>query len=615
VSESAADILAWVDEKPSLSRYVSAVRRLDALPDDIPARSVVLVRNYTVEPMEPFTSVAGYRAGLRLQFAYSGYDPSADEVGKLVTTHRADVVVLALRVEDLAPGLMTDFLGLPAGAAAALAEEAVEQSLALARAARGAGRASVLVHNFVLPHRIAAGLADAQDPAGQTQLVRRMNLRLTEGVRPLDGAHIMDVETVLARVGLDQCYDDRGDRASAAPLAQGALRALAESHVRHLRALAGPAAKCVIVDCDNTLWGGVIGEDGISGISLGPTGAGRRHRDLQQSLVDLRRRGIVLAVCSKNEEADVLEVFRKHPDCILGEADFSAMRINWEDKATNIDAIAKELNLGLGQVVFIDDNPVECAWVRERLPGLRVIEWPRDVPGAIDDLALFDSLVVTDEDRSRTEMYQAEASRVADRRQASTLEEHLRSLGTVATIGTARPEHLARLAQLTQRTNQFNLTLRRAEVADLQGVLADPDAALVWLDLRDRFGGHGIVGCGIVRRSGEEATIDTLLLSCRVLGRQAERVLVAHLADLARAMGASTLIGEFVPGPRNAPAAELYAGLGFDGLGFDGLGFDGLGFDGPEEGPSRWRWRWPLDAGNPSTPDWIEVTVAEESER
>ena len=233
---------------------------------------------------------------------------------------------------------------------------------------RAQSQAAIVVHNFALPLAPAAGLADSQDPWGQLSIVRRLNLELVELVRNLGGAHLLDIDHLFSRIGHEHCRDERGARTSDSPLSQSALRLLAEAQIRHLRALSGPAIKCVVVDCDNTLWGGVVGEDGIDGLDLGPTGTGRRHYDLQRRLLDLRRRGLVLAISSKNEEEDVLGVLQTHPDCLLSESDFAAIRVNWEDKASAIEAIAEELNLGLAHVAFIDDNPVECDWVRARLP-------------------------------------------------------------------------------------------------------------------------------------------------------------------------------------------------------------------------------------------------------
>jgi FkbH-like protein len=595
-------IASWLEEKPTLSRFAAATRRFDELRDRRPEIftdcSLLILRNFTIEPIEPFLRAAAYRSRLALKVAYSGYDPGAGEELE-DGQNAADVTLISLRLEELVPSLANDFLGLAPDAAAHVASDAVEQVVSLARRVREGSGSPILIDNFVSPVTAAAGLSDAQDPAGQLNTVRRMNVELVDRVRGLDGSYLVDADHLLSQLGLRQSIDARGARVSDAPFSIPALRLLAEAYVRHILALRGPLAKCAVVDCDNTLWGGVVGEDGISRLSLGTIGAGRRHRDLQQQLLNLRRRGVVLAIVSKNEPDDVLEVLRTHPDCVLRQDDFAALRINWDDKATNIESIANELNLGLEHMVFIDDNPAECEWIKQRLPEVHVVNWPGDIGDGrtVDDLAFFDSLRITYEDRTRTDMYRAETERRAARHTASTLDEYLRSLEIVATIGRAGPQHLARISQLTLRTNQFNLTTRRYELAELEALIAMRRCEVLWLDLSDRFGTSGIVGCGILRCDQPTALIDTLLLSCRVIGRGAEELLVHALAHVAGEMGAAELIGEYIPSKRNAQVKEFYGRLGFEG---------------PEWQGERSIWRWNLAKGFPSFPDYLQVIDPEE---
>ncbi|MEY2469228.1 MAG: hypothetical protein QOF21_1926, partial [Actinomycetota bacterium] len=305
------------------------------------------------------------------------------------------------------------------------------------------------------------------------------------------------------------------------------------------------------------------------------------------------QRGVVLAICSKNEPADVARVLRDHPDCLLSEDDFAATRVNWQDKAENLLEIAAELNLGLEHLVFVDDNPVECDSIKTRLPDITVVQWPDDLgdAGTLDALALFDSLTLTAEDRERSAMYRAEGERARAREAMPSVPDYLRSLEMVATVGAVEREHLARIAQLTQRTNQFNLTTRRYEVGDIEAMLASGTKAL-WLALTDKFGKHGIVGCGLLCFDGAEARVDILLLSCRVLGRDAEAVLVNRLAKLARSNGAPALNGEFFPTERNGQVADLYTRLGFTGQ------------DSSADGAT---WRWDLTEGDPQFPDWFQI--------
>ncbi len=560
-------ILAWLDEKPTIARHVSAVRRLDrarqAQPDRFADAKLLFVRNFTLEPIEPLLKVAAYRTDLHLDIAYSSYDPAPGPELDELLGDRPGAVIVALRLEEIAP-VLTD-RAKSGGDRSAIAEDVIERVLDLARVVRKSCDGTIFVQNFAAPAVPAAGLVDAQAATGDVNLVRQMNVRMAERIGEIDGAYIVDVDHALARTGLDNCYDERGDNVAGAPFTRDALRVLADAYMRNIRAASGPAVKCIVLDCDNTLWGGVVGEDGLDGIVLDDTGPGRRFVELQKDLVGLRERGIVLAICSKNEADDVLDVLRNHPQTVLHEDDFAAMRINWSDKAENITSIAGELNLGLEHIVFVDDNEVETEWVRQRLPGVRVLTWPppSSEHSRLSGLPMFDSLVVTVEDRNRTEMYRSEGKRREARRDDLSLDEYLHSLEMVATVGSATSVELPRLAQLCQRTNQFNLTTRRHDAATLLRIASDSGSAVLWLDLEDRFGSNGIVGCAVLLRTDDTAVIDTLLLSCRVIGRDAESVLVNRLAIIAREMGAKTLIGEYIPSKRNAQVAELYARLGF----------------------------------------------------
>jgi FkbH-like protein len=595
-------IFVALDEKPTLARTIRAVRELEQLhrrrPEVFITHNVAIIRNFTIEPIDPLLKLAAYRAGIHVDVSYSGYSPTVDQAVNAIAAVDPSVVLIFQRVDELASALARDFLGTDVDLALELSHSAVEHVVSIVHGVRASSSAAVLVHNFVVPVSPVDGLVGSQNPLGQLNVVRRMNLSLSEKVANIDGVYLLDVDHLFGRIGLLHCYDNRGARQSDAPLSQVALTALAAVQVRHIEALSGPAVKCIVVDCDNTLWGGVIGEDGLSGIVLDESGLGRMFHDFQQALLNLRRRGTVLAICSKNEDADVIEVLRKHPSCVLSEEDFAARRINWDDKAANIVSLANELNLDISHMLFIDDDPMQCELVGRTLPDLRVLQWPDffDHLGSLDDLALFDSMVSTTEDRHRTEMYRAEADRRATREKAASPEAYFPSLQLTATVGVAQPQDLQRISQLTQRTNQFNLTTRRYEVADLEPMIEVSDTRMLWVELRDRFGVYGVTGCGIIRLEGAAAVIDTFLLSCRVLGRSMETVLVNRLAAQARTLGATVLIGEYIPSDRNGQVADLYGRLGFEALKTDN---------------HTHRWQWLLSAGNPTIPEWIDVIDAE----
>jgi FkbH-like protein len=357
---------------------------------------------------------------------------------------------------------------------------------------------------------------------------------------------------------------------------------------------------------DNTLWGGVIGEDGIEQITLGEEGLGLAYAEFQEELLNLTRKGILLAICSKNNEEDALAVFRQHPSMRLKEDHFAARRINWRDKAANLRELAEELNLGLDSFVFLDDNPAERSLVRTALPEVLVAEWPEDATlfkTALLELAGRHLLKVslTAEDQARTSMYRGEGQRRLLLTSSDSLEEYYRSLDMTARIGCADAFSIPRIAQLTQKTNQFNLTTRRYSEADIRALAAAPNSLVLWLALRDRYSDNGIVGVLILRQtSAKQWLIDTLLLSCRVIGRKVENAFLAVACEALLEREAEELIGEYSPTSKNGLAATVYPDLGFAPAG----DHDGVT-----------RWRLPLRGRPVKMPDCITVEFTKEMAR
>ncbi len=329
--------------------------------------------------------------------------------------------------------------------------------------------------------------------------------------------------------------------------------------------------KAIAVDLDNTLWGGVIGEDGLQGIVCGDEGVGLAFQDFQRELLALRETGVILAICSKNNPADAHEAFDRHPGMVLRREHFATERINWEDKATNIVGIADELDLGLDSFVMLDDNPIEREYVRHALPAVAVPELPQDPvrrPALLRNLPLFRRLALTEADSERPSSYTAHVARKRARTVSLSLEDYIESLEQKIAIEPVDEASLGRAAQLCQRTNQFNLTGKRYTIADLVKLLTDADAELHTVSVSDRFGNSGITGLIILRSlDSQTLELDTFLLSCRVLGRGVEAALLAFAAGCARARGARFLDGRYVPSAKNAQVADFYSRFGFEIMG------------------------------------------------
>jgi FkbH-like protein len=377
---------------------------------------------------------------------------------------------------------------------------------------------------------------------------------------------------------------------------------LASEYANYIAACWGDVRKCIVLDLDNTLWGGIIGEDGMTGIQIGYEGIGLAFVDFQRELLNLQQKGILLAICSKNNPEDAYEVIRNHPAMVLREDHFATAQINWNDKAENIREIARRLNIGVDSLVFIDDNPVERQRVREAIPEVVVPEWPHDpcyYKRALCQIAgeYFLKFDVTDDDRRRGEMYHAQAERKHLEENSGDLDAFLRSLQMKLTISTVDSQTMPRVAQLTQKTNQFNLTTRRYTESEIAAMSADVGCRIYWLKLEDRFGPNGIVGVLILRKQSTEWWhIDTFLLSCRVIGRTVEEAFLGYAVRDLKELGATCITGEYIPSAKNGIVANLYGKLDFMPKGSD---------------ENRTTWALDLNQKSIKVPEWFEITDQE----
>jgi len=362
------------------------------------------------------------------------------------------------------------------------------------------------------------------------------------------------------QVGRSTLYSNKRWYLGGLRFSTGGEKLIAKALERILDAHLVARKKCLLLDLDNTLWGGVIGEDGLAGIQLSGTGAGARYRDFQLRIRDLAKMGVILGIVSKNNEADALEVFERHEHMALSKNDFAAMKINWSPKAQNIVELAQDLDIGTDSIVFIDDNPVEREAIRTALPEVIVPEFPADtaeLPSFIEQVYkdCFFTLESTADDRRRTEVYLANAKRAAERSTTLSVDEFLTGLRTKILFTPVCEEDLPRAAQLTQKTNQFNLTTRRYTEQELRALQATPGAKVFIASVTDKYGDNGKVCVSIVRKEAlDTAELDTFLMSCRVMGRFIEDQILDQLVKELRTNGLSKLRVQFIPTKKNAPA-------------------------------------------------------------
>lgn len=477
----------------------------------------------------------------------------------------SDVVIVLWRMEELlAPALALN-LSDPRGARG-LMEEELQRLADASRAFVSRSAATLIVSIPPRPHVRPLGLLDPAHDGGVAALHAECLVMWRRLAATVPGLVFLDLDGLQRDLGDRFVQDTRLLYLARVPWSQSFLEAAGRGLARLVVASRTSPRKVIALDCDNTLWGGVVGEDGPLGVDVGEDGVGAAFRAFQKYLLALREQGFLLVIASKNNEADAWEVFEKNPGMALRREDIAAARIGWGPKSASLREMASELNLGLDSFVFIDDNPAECEEVRAHAPGVTTLllpEDPADFVTFLGESEAFDRLSLTDEDLVRARLYAEEKGRAAVRESAGSMEEYLRGLGVRVTVEPVTESTLPRVAQLVNKTNQFNLTTIRRSEPEVRALARDERWSLFTVRVEDRFGDYGLTGAAFIERGAEEWSLETFLLSCRVLSRGVEFAVMARVAALARAANVARLTARFVPSPKNAVAAGFLAAAGF----------------------------------------------------
>lgn len=559
--------LRRIDQDPSYSAYVAAsniLNKTDVRDSQMPTLKVAVLRNFTFEPVMAILKTEIARLGFYPKVYLGDYDAIAADVlsaDSAFYQFEADTIILAQWLEELSPRLTQRFVS--------LTTKEVEEECARIISGirhqivniRNQTNSPILVNNFVIPSPVSGGILDVQSQNMQVNTIRRLNQTLLMEILNLKNVYIVDYAHIMAHVGYAQGFDHRYWHAAKAPISRHALLPFGMAYARYFRAITGKTKKCLILDCDNTLWGGIIGEEGMNGIQLGPDYPGSAYQAFQNEILNLHDRGVILALCSKNNEKDVFDVLDNHPHMVLKRSHFAALQINWEDKAANIKQIVKDLNIGMDSVVFADDSAHETGLVKYQIPLITTFQLPEDPSQLSSELCrrgYFDSLTFSEEDKLRNQMYRAESTRTMMAKQAGSIEEYYTQLNMCVDFKIPEEIHIQRIAQLTQKTNQFNLTTKRYMVDDIHNFIQSADADVWCLHLKDNISDMGIVGVVIMKYKKQEALIDSFLLSCRALGRGAEDAFLSFLVNALREKGIKTLRGEYVKTVKNEQVADFF---------------------------------------------------------
>lgn len=560
---------------------------------------IALLSSFSIEFIKIPLTVLCFLNGMEAEIYLPGFGQFQQEIrnpGSGLYGFAPDVVILSVEGTDWLPEIYSAYLdGLTVGFEK-VASRFREEFVSLLQAFREGCKATLLVNNFAPPVWRQLGILDGQVETGQAQLVHQVNESLSSVCRKNPSVMMVDYAGLVHRFGALRWYDERMGHYAKAPIAADMLPQLVREYIKYFRGLTGQTKKCLVLDLDNTLWGGVLGEDGPAGIQLGSVYPGSAYLAFQREILNLHKRGVLLAIASKNNVADVEEVFAKHSSMLLKKEHFASLQIHWGHKSESLKQIARQLNIGLEHLVFVDDNPAECAEVLRALPMVTTITLPKQpelfVRSLLED-GLFDGLSFSQEDRQRGELYRQREEAELLRERSGSLEDFYRSLEMEVTFAPMDKTSLARSAQLTQKTNQFNLTTIRFSESDLAERAKDPDWVLTTVNVCDRFGDNGIVGFMMARFDSGVLDIETFLLSCRVIGRNVETAMLAYLCQRASHRGIHLLQGRVVPTAKNAPSQDLFSRHAFQKA--------------KEMESGEMSWTLDLSKGSVAWPAWMKV--------
>jgi FkbH-like protein len=449
-------------------------------------------------------------------------------------------------------------------------EERIVEITNLAEKTTESCQAKVILHNLEKPIYSPLGLVENKQDIGYLESIEIINSTLRDRFKKNNQVFIFDYDAFCSQIGKQNTFDYKMYYLGDMKLNLKYLPNLCDEYIAYIQSIASMTKKCIVLDLDNTLWGGVIGEDGLEGIKLGPTPEGRPFMEFQKYLLSLFHRGIILAVNSKNNPEDALEVIRNHPYMVLKENHFAGIQINWEDKVTNMRALAKEINIGLDSMVFIDDDNMNREMMKEFIPEVTVVDLPKDSAlyvKTLTNLRLFDSMSITKEDEQKGQMYAEEKNRRKLAHETMDLTEYLRKLNVTVVFDKINPVIIPRVAQLTQKTNQFNMTTKRYTEEIISQLVKDNNYQVIAINVADKFGDNGLTGVAIVEKKDKRIwRIDSFLLSCRIIGKKVEETLLAYIIKVAKSNKAHFLRGEFIPSKKNKLAEEFYQKCGFKKL-------------------------------------------------
>ncbi len=555
------------EENLKTATYFKLSQRIKDNKSHLKKKKIAIISSFTIDVIENYLFVELARRGIYSNFKFfpiNQFEQQILDTGSDLYKFRPDVVILFPLVEDLCE----DKLGF-------INKTTIQKFLKRFEnwifELRKKSNAVILSSNLELSSFFPKLISDTQDTRSMNFIINNANLKLIKFCNKIEDCYLFDYKNTIFSFGSINWTDSRFFFLAKIRQSQKGQIFLSKVIARYISAIFSIPKKCIVVDADNTLWGGVIGEEGLGGIDLSDSYPGNVFKEFHKYLLRQRSRGVILALASKNNEIDVINTLKSHKDSILKPKHFSSVRINWNDKARNIKQIASELNIGLDSIVFVDDNPVEREWIKNEIPEVSVPNLPEDPLKYIDCLErmeAFDFLSISNEDKNRAEMYYNESKRRKEKDKSNSLEQFLKGLKMKAQLEEIDSTNLKRVVQLLGKTNQFNLTIRRHKESEIKEMLSN-GAIGITLRLSDKFGDSGLIGVAIaklINQSFASWKVDSFLLSCRVLGRNVEDLLLSLLCERIKSQSKHRKIileGEYIEGKKNHQVSDFYSKRGF----------------------------------------------------
>ena len=531
---------------------------------------LAIVADWAIQMMAQAIRGYGYNRNLDVEIYEGTYDQMESEImdnDSLLYEFDPDYVLIFPCAEKL----REKFYPLDAVERKSFAENEGSRIISLCGSVEEKSDAKVILADYCSINDGIYGNYAGKYAESFSYMIGTLNKFICDSIADAGNVFLLDINAIQNQYGRSSMFDDRLYYISKTVFSMDTLSVIAENVVSIIVTLTGKIKKCLITDLDNTLWGGVIGDDGMEGIQIGDLGIGIVYSDIQRWIKELSKRGVAIAVCSKNDEDKAKEPFEKHPDMVLKMDDISVFVANWNDKASNIKEIQAILNIGFDSMVFIDDNPFERNLVKQLLPDVEVPDLPEDPSQflkTLQSLNIFETVGISDEDKKRTELYREESQRTAIKSKSDSIEEFLCGLNMTGSIKSFDKFSIPRVAQLTQRSNQFNLRTVRYSEEDIIRISNSDQYITMSVSLKDKFGEYGIICVVILKKEEENGLfIDTLLMSCRVLKRSVEEYVFNNMVSIARENGFKKIRGEYVPTAKNGMVKNLYSDYGFEHIG------------------------------------------------